>query len=386
MLDEKASRERPLFALLERGSNSEAKQGFEAALHNDPNNANLQLGLARANTALGNYKAAESNFAEAVSEDPSRADIYWWQSKMLLQSKSYDKAYDALVKYKFYAEESAEPDLDARIAYVRGMLLYGQKNLSAALDSFKNANIPEAQLGAANIYLQQRDYAQAETTIDNLLRTNSKNADAYYLRGKVLIGTINANNVERNRKAALEALKTAVSLDNKNYVWYYELANLQLDNKLYEEAIQSFNACMANSGSTNLKPAFWGRGKCYYQLGRDDEAYRDFRLYADSSGMAPPPKFYVDYGRLLLRMSRYDDANRYLRLAGEDKDAFLSLGVSGYLQNPSKTDVYMNLFERAFARGVSKESVGNDPNIHRLYESNKDFKSLAKKYGYSSVM
>lgn len=381
--NEKIARERPLFALLEKESFAEARKEFEEALKDDEKNPNLLLGLARAYAEVGNYRAAETHFINAIKADPKKPETHLWWARTLAQSRMYNKAYDAYVKYKTVAEENAEPNTDGYIAYLRGMDHLNKSEISAALDSFQKADIPEAYIALGEAYIRQRNYDAAEKLVENLLKKNPENGPAHFLKGRLALLTPTPGNPEKSKWDAIEAYQTALKHDGKNYSWYCDLADVQTTLKQYNDAIKSYNAYLAKNPTAYA--VYYARGKCYYLAGgRLQEAFNDFKLYRDSSGLQSRA-FNVDFARVLIQMNEYNQARENLQKAGSDKEAMLTMGVLSYLEHP-ESEEYLTYFERAFMQGVSRESVGSDAYVKKLYQNNRKFKSLVKKYNYSSVL
>lgn len=381
----KQTAEKTWLDLLERGSYDDARKGIESAIKKDALNVNMLVALGRVQAAVGSKTGAENFFDNALRLDAENPSIYLWQGRSLLQLQDFEGASNALTKYKMYAQEEAVPETDDYLHYAKGMMLVKGKEYAAAIDMLSKSNRPEATLEVVKIYLapQTRNFKSAERLNSEILKKYPANADAHYLQGRLLILSSNAETISRNKDLAIKEYEEAISYNPNNFAWQYELAELQLGRGLYKDAIRTYTICLEKSPSAIA--ALHGRGRCYALDGRDNEAEDDFKTYL-AKNPAPSPSFFVDYGRLLTRKGKYDDAGKMLQRAGDDKEALLASAVLNYVKSPADEQVYLNLFKRAFAKGVSRESVAADPHIKKLYESNREFRKLMREHKYATTI
>ncbi len=384
-ISEQQAKEEIIWNLFNKGSYAEAAKGFRTAISKgQSDNPNLHIGAARAYAAMSKFHEAEDAFGAAIKADPGYAETYKWYGLYKKQRKDYAGAFDAFVNFQSRADEPNDPIVNSEMAYCRGKLL---KDPAQSLEFFKSAvtfndrNL-EARLELADAYLRMKDIRTAKKVVKELLEADNSFGEAYALQARML-------EADNDKPAAAESYKMAIRYEPTNFNYYYELGKLQMTPELarYEDAIQNFSLCInAPVKSINNRQAYWKRGKCYYALGnRNEDAYKDF-LKADEVMPTAPSAFYVDYGNLLIRLRKYDEAVQFLSKALADPGASLSLGVVNYLLYPQDEEKFLNYFERAFRDGVASDAVKSEPVIATLYEHNKKFKSLLKKYKYASLL
>jgi len=387
-VNERQSKEQLLFKLYDQGAYAEAVKGFQKAIDkNQSDNPSLFIGLGRSQQALGNDDEALAAFNSAIKADPSFAESYKWLGYFYKYKKNFKAANDAFVNYQSRADDPGDPIVGSEVALCRGMQAFDRHENSSAIDFLNsavslNSNNKEASLGLANVYLDQRDIKSAKKSIRMVLDHDNSYAEGYYIQAKIL-------EVENDKKGAEASYKSAIKFDPKNYVYYYDLGKIQMEPELaaYQEAIQNFSVCIdAPVKMLFTRLAYWKRAKCYYNLGnRDEESFQDFKK-AETAMPAKPPAFYVEYANLLIRTKQYDKAMENLSHASTDPSANLSMGMISYIQFPQDEDKFLNYFERAFRDGVSAEAVKNNSTITELYNNNKRFKSLVKKYKYNTYL
>jgi type IV pilus assembly protein PilF len=383
---ETQGKERLLWNLFNQGSYSEAIKGFRRGADKQPDNPEMYIGMARCYEQLGQEAQAEASFASAQKADPSFADTYKWLGYFEKHRKSYGAAYDAFVNYQSRAEDQAEPVINSEIAFCKGMQLYQRQDYAKAQENFRSAlgiapGNKDAQLALARVSMDTKELKQARKLVSEVLAGDNSNAEAYYLLARI-------QEAENNKNGAAESYNLAIANAPKTYSYYYELGKIQMEPEVakYEAAIQNFSFCInAPVKSLNNKLAYWKRGKCYYMVGgKDDEAAADFRK-ADELMPTKPAAFYVDYGSLLIRQKKYAMAGDYFKKAPSDPGASFGLGIISYQLAPQDETTFLNYFERAFRDGVATDVVKNEPSVPTLYANNKRFKSLMKKYKYSSL-
>jgi len=124
---------------------------------------------------------------------------------------------------------------DARKAFEKGLRELEEKNRpDRSLDHFQKAielypdyDMAYIQLALAHVGLQQN--AEAQQVLEDATSVNGENAQAF-----LLLGMVHSNQGHANE--TVRALKTAVRLDEKNWLAHFELARALLANGLSRDA------------------------------------------------------------------------------------------------------------------------------------------------------
>lgn len=379
-----------LWDLLDKGAYTEAQSGFSAAIAKDKYNPMMHVGLARAYAATGQPEQADAEFEAALRADPGFPETYKWRGYFFKDRRDYGKAFDAFAGYQARAEDTGDLSILSDMALCRGKLAMAQNNVVAAAEAFNaaiqaNPANTEALIAQADLLRLQGDKGikAALKLVEDALRQDDKNADAYAVRARIFES-------QANKAAAADAYQNAIKFDKDNPRWYYELGKLQMEikDKTDNSAILNFTTCMSirnvsREDALLQVQALWKRGKCYYLQNRNDEAEADYAAYRQKARLLPT-QFKVDYANLLIKRARYDEALTTLKQAGEKPEALLSLGILNYTRYPTNEDAYADYFTRAFRDGVSQEDVKNAPNMRMVYDNCALVKSLVKKFRYNT--
>ena len=389
-INEKQQKEQQYNTLLEKGSYSDAIQGFASAIKKDKDNPNLYVGLARGFEYSGDLSSAETAYKDALKAGPDNPNTYKWMGYYYKNKKDYEHAYESFLNYQIKADDKTDDVIQSEVYACQGISQYNKRDYIPAMESLQAASKAnpankEALLYQSIIYRNNKDLPAAKTAIESLIKLDDKFAEAHYSRGQIILASINAGNVNEYRKMAIEEIKLAIKYNPKNAPWYYDLGSLQIDIGDYENAILNFTTCINSPEKIMIqKLALWRRGKSFFNTNRFEEALLDYQQFVKVAATVPPA-FYVDYGNVLIRQKKYTDALTQLNLARSNKEALLSMGIAYYVINPANEDVFMPYFEQAFKLGVGIETLRSDPNIRVIYEGNKRFKALVKSYNYHNL-
>jgi tetratricopeptide (TPR) repeat protein len=204
------------------GSNPNPKVALEqyrAADKIRPNDGEVQLGLANAQSQLGNHSAAYQNAQTAIrllAADPSRvlaARYIAGRSAYLASvgsSQSAEWLRRATVEFRALVAQDAS-STDYR--YWLGLTLLQRKDYSAAIESLIEAvklspgNL-EIRVALSAAYIGAKRYADAETVARDVVKAAPNNADAWFNLGLALL------NQSRSAEGK-KALQTAARLGNQ---------------------------------------------------------------------------------------------------------------------------------------------------------------------------
>lgn len=314
VLSERLTAFNSLEELRQNGASAEALAGYRAAVEGDRKNPVLLLGLAEAHANCGGDSAALSTFQAAIRAAPAFAGTYRAFGVYFMQRRTFKAAHESFVKHQGMAEDAADSDLLAQIAYTKGMMLIADNQLVFALDSLKaalryNPLMREAWVGQAELFLREQNFRAGKRAIEQALGIDSKFADAYHKLGRILEAESKSN-----RSVTVKAYKAAVSLVTSNPEYFWDLGKMLMDNPEddYTPAIQCFTSCISLSGDKGLGiQAYWKRGKCYMLQRKFAEAEEDLRKF-EKLAYTKLPGFYKDFVDVLKRNGKMAEAERYL--------------------------------------------------------------------------
>jgi superkiller protein 3 len=218
-----SSKYQAALALHQQGKINEAIAGYEEALKEDPNNAELLVNLGAAYQTNKNYDLAISYYNKSVAISPDSPVTYYY----------IGSAYHS------------KNNLEEAIKYYRKSVQLDPNNQQVK-DTLKLAENDQVQIflsQAIDLY-NQKQYEQARLTIDKALKNDPDNASAYYYLGLIMDAKSNFN-------IAITSYRKATQLDPTMDSAYYSLA-IDLD-KVNDKpgAKMAFNKYLQIAGSRN---------------------------------------------------------------------------------------------------------------------------------------
>jgi tetratricopeptide (TPR) repeat protein len=196
-----------------------ALEQYSAANKIRPNDGEVQLGLANAQSQLGNHSAAYQNAQNAIrllATDPSRAAAARYiagRSAYLAASNNggnLEWLRRATVEFRALVAQDAS-NTDYR--YWLGLTLLQRKDYSAAIESLIEAvklspsNL-EIRVALSAAYIGAKRYSDAETVARDVVKASPNNSDAWFNLGLALL---NQSRIAEGKKA----LQAAARLGNQ---------------------------------------------------------------------------------------------------------------------------------------------------------------------------
>ncbi len=152
---------------------------------------------------------------------------------------------------------------------------------------------------AAVMASEDSDNDAAETLLNEAIRLDSKNAEAYYQRGRV-----RCNAIAGKDKEAISDLNKSIALGRVDHSVYLVLARLYDANKQPHKAVDALTLAIKLSPGT--KDLYKSRAAIYAGLGEKEKSLKD---YEQLSKIEPKSlTAYFQQGQVLESMKRYDDA------------------------------------------------------------------------------
>ncbi|ANE53326.1 tetratricopeptide repeat protein [Flavisolibacter tropicus] len=243
----------------------------------------------RATELINDGRLAEADaLLDKALKDPNNAPVLpfvnFWKGELAYRNNNID---DAIKYYYAYLNAGAPTSGEANertVKYNLGYAYHRKENYAVSKTFFeplaKNVSLSsdvltqDAYLRTADAYFMSRNYAQAKTMYDNIIRF-SWPAEDYATYQKAMISGIN-NSTEK-----INALNTVIrKFPNSSLVMdaNMEIANTYLAEERFREAIPYLNNITKAGGNTSLKPqAFLKLGIAYFNMNSQNEAVAQFR-------------------------------------------------------------------------------------------------------------
>lgn len=308
---------------------------------------------------------AEALFREAATASPTSLEAALGLARIARARFEYKEAIRLLDR-----AQSAHP-LSAELTAEYGLVYLSAEDPARARHYFTKAinldrDLEAAITGQAGAYLLERDYARADSVINDYLKQNPLSSRAYAVRGRILLETNQADEAERSAERAL-------AIDEYDTDAYYTLAFVKATKRKPDEVRALARRALAldplNFGCRRLLSQYLDGQVGYRQTineaartrvdqaqslkraGRTIEAVRELE-----AALAIEPRYYlalVALGDVWLREGDYERAATAARLAlevdAEGALAHLELSYSHWgLQERSRIEIGATDFSALF--------------------------------------
>jgi tetratricopeptide (TPR) repeat protein len=286
-----------------------------------------------------------------------------------------------------------------------GLVFAGQESPGVEARAIQNAPLDAATRGALMAALQTRDYKRAEKLLVKAIEQNPKAASlltlaaaVFFQDGEYMNAAIAMKKAEKlaplddaNRFTlamsyvrlkhpdwARSELEKLAKSDPRNPLYPYWLARLDYDDQMFAAAVEKLNRAIELN--PEYMKAYDNLALSLEGLGKLDEAVRAYEKANELNSRQKPgsPWPPLNFGILLTRMGRYDEAERYLReSAGYDgrfAQAHYRLGV--VLEKKSKLPEAVVELRQATA--LSPEYAEPWYALGRIYQQQGDAENAAK--------
>lgn len=171
----------------------------------------------------------DAGIIKEVDQNQSQAAADYNKSVQSYQSGNLNQAISL-------AKQALSSDISNEQYYIQLANLYGlnqdyksgQTVLLTAADNFSSDARLYDQLAVFDYYL--RDYSDAKDAVDKALELNNNLASIYYHRGKIYFQL-------KDNNTALSSMKTAVTKDPKNAVYFHDFALIELQTGNVDDAV-----------------------------------------------------------------------------------------------------------------------------------------------------
>jgi serine/threonine-protein kinase len=254
-------------AALERGDNAAARRHFSYAIENDHRCAEAYAGRARALAGLKHYEAALEDWNAALAQQPDNAQWYRRRAHIQRQRSALAAAF---------ADLSTAIDLQPELAdlyFERAMLRSEMDDSRGQMVDLDRAirladNHRPARLARARARMDQQLWQAAILDCDALIQSNPRDVTAYLLRAHIYA---RSNDTAR----ALRDIAAALALDAHCAEAYYLRGRLLQRSGDRQAALRDFDLAISNA--PDHVEARHRRAQLYRALGAEREALDEYR-------------------------------------------------------------------------------------------------------------
>lgn len=240
-------------------------QNLTAKISEKPNDPELHFARAKAYMELGNHINAMKDINEAIRLDSTAGEYYIELAEIHFSKQEYTRAITALE-----TGCKNDPDnIDLMLELARYQLYAGERQKSIQLlDDVlrKNVSNAEAYFLKGMIFKEIGDTAKAISNFQTSVEQNPKYYQSYMQLGLLL--------TKKKDTLALDYLNNALKLDPSSYEARYAIAMYHQEMNENEKAIELYNQMIMDFPQE--KDAYYNIGYIHFQMDSVDKASRDF--------------------------------------------------------------------------------------------------------------
>jgi tetratricopeptide (TPR) repeat protein len=281
---------------LARHNVPDAIRHLEEAVRIDDEHVDALRLLGDAYVANKNLSAALTQFRRVVKLAPKNGAVAASYGKALLAADSLDAAIVQLTRAKEYTPD--DPTLyealgDAFVKHNVVPMVISNYQRAIELDS----NNTEYRIKLATVLEKSRQYTESVREFDEILKRDSTNADAYRQKGNIYVrakmykqAVAPLRKFTELRPVSVEGSvlytkalsgagdydqtivegKRSLKLDSNNVDIWRLVAQAQVENKLYQDALDSYDALKRRKAFETADQGQYGLA--LFRLGRDEES------------------------------------------------------------------------------------------------------------------
>ncbi|HEX7286145.1 MAG TPA: tetratricopeptide repeat protein [Candidatus Angelobacter sp.] len=267
-----------LAQVLEESDPKASARAYEKASELDPENSDLDVAAGRMLEKVGDLNGAERHFVKSAKSFNARG------MALLINFLSREKRFgDAETWLRRYVAQNPQ-DAQAREQLAKLLAAAGKPQEAVALleEAGKNSATPPSR-ELAELYLQAKQYQQAEPVFRELAKANANDAALHFGLGVSLLYQL------KYAEAESELLQ-AVKLKGDYSEAYGYLADAARENKHYELAIRALDARAKYLPENPM--TFFIRATSYDSLRMPKQAVENYkRFLAAAGGKYPDQEF-----------------------------------------------------------------------------------------------
>jgi len=352
----------------------------------------------RATELINDGRLAEADgLLDLALRDPNNGPVLpfvnFWKGEIAYRNNDIDKA---LPFYHAYLNAGAPASGEANAKNVRynlGYSYFKKENYAVARTFFEplasnvslssDAVTQDAYVRTADVYFMSRNYSQARTMYDNVIRF-SWPAEDYATFQKGMIAGIN-NSAEKINllNTMMRKFPQSSLIGDANM----EIANTYLADEKFNNAIPYLTNIIKGSGNSSLKPeAHLKLGIAYYNLNNNDNAIAQYKTIVDqypNSAEADDAldnlrTIFVEQGRPNEYVTVARAAGKPLSVNTEDSLTFAAAEIQYEKGNYTVALDALNNYLQGFANGA----YSTEAHYYRaeIYNSKKDWNNALSSY------
>lgn len=355
----------------------------------------------RATELVNDGRLADANtLLDKALADPNNGAVLplvnFWKGEIAYRTNEID---DAIKFYNAYISAGAPVSGEATAVHARYNLGYcylRKENYPVALSYFEplskgaglaaNELTQDAYIRTADCYFMQRNYTQAKTMYDNIIKF-SWPAEDYATFQTAMIAGIKSSKDKVNLLTTLTRKFPESSLVMDANL---EAANTHMADEKYSDAIPYLNNIIKGTGNASLKPqAYLRLGTAYYNLNNNTAALQQFKTLTTQYANSPEAEDALDAVKTIyIEESKPDEYAAFMRQAGkplsvsaEDSLTYAAAETQLTNGNTAAALTSMNSYLQKFPDGA----YAIDADFYRgeLYAAKKDWSNALS--GYEGV-
>ncbi|MGD0735291.1 MAG: tetratricopeptide repeat protein [Terracidiphilus sp.] len=354
--------------LEQQGKTVEAEAAWRACLHAQPANAEPYAHIGLMEARQEHYNEAIISYRKALALNPKFPELRLNLGLALFKD---DEMKPALEQFKILLKTTPPASAEAhRLEILAGMAHYGLGQYAEAVPYLKDAALSDPQnlqlrLALAHSCLWSKQYQCVLDVYHEILTLNAESAEADMLAGE-------AEDELLNPVGAIEQFRAAVKADPKEPDVHFGLGYLLWGHKEYAEAIQEFEAELANN--PNQAQALACLADTHIQMNHPELAQP---LLEKAIQIDPGIELaHLDLGILYNDAGRRDDALRQLKIAEKlsPNDGNVHWRLGRFYQEAGKKEEAKAEFDQT--KGLLK--AANVPLVNRLHDETKSSEPAKK--------
>lgn len=345
----------------------------------------------RATELINDGRLAEADaLLDKALRDPNNASVLpfvnFWKGEIAYRNNRVD---DAIRYYHAYLNAGAPANGEANeknVKYNLGYTYYRKENYPVARTFFepiaKNVSLnsdpitQDAYVRTADAYYMGRNYAQARTMYDNVIRF-SWPAEDYATFQKAMIAGINSSNEKIGlMNTLIRKFPSSPLVADANM----EIASTYMAEERFRDAIPYLNNIIKANGYASLKPqAYLKLGIANYNLNNSNEAITQFKQLINTYPDAPEADvalenlrtIYIEQGRPTEYADAARQAGKPLSVSAEDS---LTYAAAQNQYENGNTASALSSFEQYLQRfATGAYAIDAHYRIGEIYQTRKDW-------------
>ena len=353
----------------------------------------------RATELINDGRLAEADaMLDRALKDPNNAAILpfvnFWKGELAYRDNNID---DAIRYYHAYLNAGAPTSGEANarnVKYNLGYTYYRKENYPVAKTYFEplatNVSLSsdpltqDAYIRTADVNFMSRNYVQAKTMYDNVIRFSWPAEDYATFQKAMIAGITNPTEKINLLNTMMRKFPQSSLVGDANM----EIANTYLSDERFREAMPYLKNIISATGNTSLKPqAYLKLGVAYHNSNNIDNAVAQYTHILKNYTNSPEAESALNNLRVLyLEQGRPDAYAEAARQAGkplsvntEDSLTFAAAAIQYDNGNMSAALNSFNNYLQRFPNG----SYSTDANYFRaeIYGTSKDWTNALSSYG-----